>query len=185
MTTVLPPVAALELTYRCNHACRFCSCPWFAGMIKPSAEMSVDEWKRLIDEFAANGVRQFSFTASCQDPRKREIALGLLRHALEVNHDGVISLQILQEFTNVMLKRSLATDGQIEGYYSYFYRLVRSEVTSDMLREAIHIRREYGIQYHDAVMIAAAKKLGCHEIVTEELNDGQLYCGMAVVNPFK
>ena len=47
MTTVLPPVAALELTYRCNHACRFCSCPWFAGMIKPSAEMSVDEWKRL------------------------------------------------------------------------------------------------------------------------------------------
>ena len=62
MTTVLPPVAALELTYRCNHACRFCSCPWFAGMIKPSAEMSVDEWKRLIDEFAANGVRQFSFT---------------------------------------------------------------------------------------------------------------------------
>ena len=62
MTTVLPPVAALELTYRCNHACRFCSCPWFAGMIKLSAEMSVDEWKRLIDEFAANGVRQFSFT---------------------------------------------------------------------------------------------------------------------------
>ena len=49
VTTVLPPVAALELTYRCNHACRFCSCPWFAGMIKPSAEMSVDEWKRLVE----------------------------------------------------------------------------------------------------------------------------------------
>ena len=54
------------------------------------------------------------YAASRQDPRKREIALGLLRHALEVNHDGVISLQILQEFTNVMLKRSLATDEQIE-----------------------------------------------------------------------
>jgi len=62
VTTVLPSVAALELTYRCNHACRFCSCPWFAGMLKPGDEMSVDEWKRLIDEFAANGVRQFSFT---------------------------------------------------------------------------------------------------------------------------
>jgi len=34
-------------------------------------------------------------------------------------------------------------------------------------------------------MIAAAKKLGCHGIVTEDLNDGQLYCGMAIVNPFK
>ena len=31
-------------------------------MLKPGGEMSVDEWKRLIDEFAANGVRQFSFT---------------------------------------------------------------------------------------------------------------------------
>ena len=53
------------------------------------------------------------YAASNQDPRKRAIALDLLRHALEVNHDGVISLQILQEFTNVMLKRSLATDEQI------------------------------------------------------------------------
>ena len=125
------------------------------------------------------------YAASNQDLRKREISLGLLRHALEENRDGVISLQILQEFTNVMLKRSLATDEQIVGYYSYFYRLVRSEVTSDMLREAIHIRRDYGIQYYDAVMVAAAKKLGCHEIITEDLNDGQLYCSMAVVNPFK
>lgn len=125
------------------------------------------------------------YAASSQDERKRQIAIRLLRHALEENHDGVISLQILQEFTNVMLKRSLATDEQIERYYSYFYRLVGTEVTSDMLREAIKIRREYGIQYHDAVMIAAAKKVGCHEIVTEDLNDGQIYCGMVAVNPFK
>ena len=125
------------------------------------------------------------YAASSQDERKRQISIRLLRHALEENHDGVISLQILQEFTNVMLKRSLATDEQIERYYSYFYRLVGTEVTSDMLREAIKIRREYGIQYYDAVMIAAAKKLGCHEIVTEDLNDGQIYCGMVAVNPFK
>ena len=125
------------------------------------------------------------YAASAQDVRKRDVALELLRHALEENHDGVISLQILQEFTNVMLKRSLATDAQIEGYYSYFYRLVGTEVTSDMLRDAIGIRREYGIQYHDAVMVAAAKKLGCNEIVTEDLNAGQLYCGMVAVNPFR
>ena len=124
------------------------------------------------------------YAASCQDLSKRDIALDLIRHALEDGCNGAISMQILQEFTNVMLKRSLATDEQVEGYYSYFYRLVRTEVTSDMLRDAIHIRREYGIQYHDAVMVAAAKKLGCHEILTEDLNDGQLYCGMVAINPF-
>ncbi len=26
MTTLLPSVAVLEMTYRCNHACRFCAC---------------------------------------------------------------------------------------------------------------------------------------------------------------
>ena len=55
MTTLLPSVAVLEMTYRCNHACRFCSCPWFAGMLKPGPEMEVDEWKRLIEMYASAG----------------------------------------------------------------------------------------------------------------------------------
>ncbi len=62
MTTVLPSVAVLELTYRCNHACRFCSCPWFHDMKKIESEMTIGEWMRLIDELPSAGVRQFSFT---------------------------------------------------------------------------------------------------------------------------
>ena len=62
MTTVLPSVAALELTYRCNHACRFCSCPWFGGKLAQGREMPVEEWKRLVDVYARAGVRQFSLT---------------------------------------------------------------------------------------------------------------------------
>ena len=62
MITVLPSVAVLEMTYCCNHACRFCSCPWFAGMLEPGTEMSIDEWKRLIEAYSCAGVSQFSFT---------------------------------------------------------------------------------------------------------------------------
>lgn len=39
----LPPVAALELTYRCNHQCLFCSCPWEAEEDYKNAELSLDE----------------------------------------------------------------------------------------------------------------------------------------------
>ncbi len=46
MTTILPTVAVLEMTYRCNHACRFCSCPWFAGMLKPGSEAVLSRAKR-------------------------------------------------------------------------------------------------------------------------------------------
>lgn len=62
MSAVLPDVAALELTYRCNHKCRFCSCPWYAGMLKPGPEMDAAEWRQLICEFADQGVRQFAIT---------------------------------------------------------------------------------------------------------------------------
>ena len=30
-TGLLPSTAVLELTYRCNHECIFCSCPWYAS----------------------------------------------------------------------------------------------------------------------------------------------------------
>ena len=62
MSAVLPDVAALELTYRCNHKCRFCSCPWYAEMLKPGTEMDAAEWRQLICEFADQGVRQFAIT---------------------------------------------------------------------------------------------------------------------------
>jgi radical SAM protein with 4Fe4S-binding SPASM domain len=60
----LPTTAVLEMTYRCNHACLFCSCPWFAkgnGVdIRP--EMSVAEWKSLIQKFCRMGVSSLAFT---------------------------------------------------------------------------------------------------------------------------
>jgi predicted nucleic acid-binding protein len=34
-------------------------------------------------------------------------------------------------------------------------------------------------------MIAAAERIGAAEIWTEDLADGQTYCGVKAVNPFK
>ena len=60
----LPTTAVLEMTYRCNHACLFCSCPWFADGngfdVRP--ELSVADWQGLIRRLAAMGVTNFSFT---------------------------------------------------------------------------------------------------------------------------
>jgi predicted nucleic acid-binding protein len=48
----------------------------------------------------------------------------------------------------------------------------------------LEIKGQYGIQFYDALMLAAAEAGGCNEILTEDLNDGQLYCGIKAVNPF-
>lgn len=119
------------------------------------------------------------------NPRKRAIAIELISHALEVNHDGAISTQVLQEFCNTMYKKTKRTKAEIDAMLDGFNDLWATDVTVDLVRRAMYVREEYGIQFYDALIVATAAKLGCTEIVSEDLSEGQVYCGMAVVNPFK
>jgi predicted nucleic acid-binding protein len=119
------------------------------------------------------------------DPRKREIAIDLITHALEVNHDGCISTQVLQEFCNTMYKKTKRTKREIDAMLDGFVELLAIDVTIDLVRRAMHVKEEYGIQFYDALIVATADKLGCTEIISEDLNDEQVYCGIAAVNPFK
>ena len=123
------------------------------------------------------------YAATDDDPRKRDIARELIAHAIEVNHDGYISTQVLQEFCNAMLKKTKRTKEEIDGFLDYFRELVASDVTIDLVRRAVAVKDEYGMQFYDALIVATAAKLGCLEIVSEDLNPGQTYCGVAVVNP--
>ena len=124
------------------------------------------------------------YTQDDSDPRKREIAIDLITHALEVNHDGCISTQVLQEFCNTMYKKTKRTRQEIDTLLDYFRDLLEIDVTIDLVRYAIDVKEEYGIQFYDALIVSAAEKIGCTEIVSEDLNPAQTYRGMAVVNPF-
>ena len=67
---LLPGVAALELTYRCNHRCLFCSCPWEADEDYKSDELSVSGWEKAIDALLGKGVASFTLTGG--EPLMRE-----------------------------------------------------------------------------------------------------------------
>ena len=124
------------------------------------------------------------YAVTDDDPRKREIAIDLITHALEVNHDGCISTQVLQEFCNTMYKKTKRTRQEIDALLDGFRDLLKADVTIDLVRHAIDVKEEYGIQFFDALIVSTAEKLGCTEIVSEDLNPDQTYRGMTVVNPF-
>ena len=124
------------------------------------------------------------YAATNQDERKSRIAREVVAHSIKVNHDGCISTQVLSEFANVMMGKLHHDRESVDGFIDYFRELVASDVTIDLVRRAVAVKDEYGIQFYDALIVATAAKLGCHEIVSEDLNPGQTYCGMAVVNPF-
>lgn len=60
----LPNSVVLELTYRCNHHCKFCSCPWDApnSAYPKSTELTVSEWKQVVDTLYDKGVELFSIS---------------------------------------------------------------------------------------------------------------------------
>lgn len=59
-----PQSAILELTYRCNHRCRFCSCPWEAPSCgyEKGTELTLEEWCRAIDRLQTLGVKTLSIS---------------------------------------------------------------------------------------------------------------------------
>ncbi len=81
MPSPLPPTVALELTYRCNHSCLFCSCPWDApdGSFERLPEQDTQQVKQMIDNLLEMGVSHLSFTGG--EPLLRPDILEILRHS--------------------------------------------------------------------------------------------------------
>jgi predicted nucleic acid-binding protein len=64
--------------------------------------------------------------------------------------------------------------------------LVRVQpITHELVVSAVVLRRRFQLSQWDATIIAAALELGCPTIYSEDMNDGQLYAGVRIINPFK
>ncbi len=58
-------------------------------------------------------------------------------------------------------------------------------ITRELVSQAFLLRRRFNVSHWDATLIAAALELGCKTLYTEDLNHGQDYAGVRVVNPFR
>lgn len=83
----LPEILTAELTYRCNHKCLFCSCPWEKQPEMKEKELSLAEWKEIFAKVKEHGVRQITFTggeATLRDDLDCDKLLNLLRNGLTI-----------------------------------------------------------------------------------------------------
>ena len=80
---LLPSVAALELTYHCNHQCIFCSCPWEAEKEYKSKELTYEEWTQVIDVLLKRGVESFTLTGG--EPLTRPEIKDVIRYIAAQN----------------------------------------------------------------------------------------------------
>ena len=58
------------------------------------------------------------------------------------------------------------------------------DITPALFRAAIDIHKRFQLSYWDAAILAAAREMGCRSVYSEDLNAGQNYDGVTVINPF-
>jgi predicted nucleic acid-binding protein len=99
---------------------------------------------------------------------------------------GVISTQVLQEFcfTVRRLARNYPTNELVETIRQFSQWTVVTN-TSDSVLNALSLESRYEISFWDALIINAAQVSEAAVLYTEDLNHGQLFGSVRVINPFR
>ena len=119
------------------------------------------------------------------DPAKRTRALNLMADAM-ASEKGVVSAQVLSEFFNTVTRRipNPLTGQEAQEVVTQIAILPVVEIDSYLVQRAIGTCIRYQRSYWDALIVAAAERAACARILSEDLNPGQSYNGIPVVNPF-
>ena len=76
----IPLAVLMEMTHRCPLQCGYCSNP--VEMERANAELTTEEWKRVMSELAELGVLQIHFSGG--EPTVRKDLPELVQHATDV-----------------------------------------------------------------------------------------------------
>ena len=100
---------------------------------------------------------------------------------------GRLSTQVLNEFyVNVRRKFPSAVSAGDARADIRRYQLWRPwAIDHPTVETAWAVETRYGINYWDALMVAAAQQQGCTLMLTEDLQHDQDIDGVRIVNPFK
>jgi predicted nucleic acid-binding protein len=116
------------------------------------------------------------------DPRKAAVA----RQIVSTKLFGV-SAQTLAEFYNVVSRQVLVplSLAEIDAWIEHLTTFPFTVLDTSLVRAGIFLSRRYGIRYCDAALLAAAERLGAPIFYSEDLNHGQSYGSVRVINPFR
>jgi predicted nucleic acid-binding protein len=117
-----------------------------------------------------------------KEPEKHRLAREVI-----AEKDFAVSTQVLQEFYVNVTTKSDVPLSPVEALEWIDALLDRpcAVVAPDIVKLAIEHAVRYRIHYWDAALIAAAESIGVARLLTEDLNHGQTYGMVQVVNPFR
>jgi len=132
--------------------------------------------------FVDTNILLYAISTQAEESEKNRKAKAILSNA-----DLTLSVQVLQEFY-VQATRPTRTDplthGEATALIQYWLRHRIVPLTVQVMQDALDIKKRYQTSYWDAAILAAAASAGCSELFSEDLNSGQNYNTVRVINPF-
>jgi predicted nucleic acid-binding protein len=133
--------------------------------------------------FIDTNILLYSISRDPAETSKRDIAVALLD-----TENIALSVQVLQEFyvqaTRATRPDALAHEIAV-GLMRTWLRFKVQETTLPVMINALEIEVGYGLSYWDAAIVAAARALGCHELLSEDMSHGREVEGVTINNPFR
>ena len=100
--------------------------------------------------------------------------------------DGVLSVQVLQELYVTLTRKvgkPLSADKALAIVKEYLSWVVVDN-TPKLLVAAVGLQQRAQLSFWDALVVQAALDAGCDRLYSEDLNAGQKFGPLVVVNPF-
>lgn len=97
-----------------------------------------------------------------------------------------LSVQVLNEFVATARhpqKLAFSREQESEWLAEWLRRPV-AHLTAETFLAALKIHARYQLSHWDSLILASAQETGCTLLYSEDLNHGQTYDGVEVVNPF-
>lgn len=120
------------------------------------------------------------------EPKKKATARRRLESA-HAEHELVLSTQVLQELYVALTRGAapIATHEIAERAVREAARWTLVQVDLALVLSAIEARARHHISFWDALVVCAAVQAGCSTLLTEDMNDGQVFDGVRVESPFR
>lgn len=123
------------------------------------------------------------YADSADEPDRQRQAIELIKSHRAAG-TAVLAIQVLQEFTNVALRKLGLPAVLVRERLEFYGRFEMVGTTPESIERALALHVLHGLPFYDALIVQAAAAGGCAQLLSEDLQHGRVIAGVRIVNPF-